>query len=315
MKSKEVIQNLLASADVRVNGDRPWDIKVKNENFYGRVLRRGNLGLGESYMDDWWEVEQMDELFYRLVKFDVASKAKLNWRLLFWAIGQHYLNQQRGRKSFKVGEQHYDAGNDLYQAMLGKRMAYTCGYWPEAKDLDEAQEAKLDLTCRKLGLKKGMRLLDIGCGWGSLVKFAAEKYGVSAVGITISKEQVEYTKKLCQGLPIEIRLQDYRKVNEKFDRIASLGMFEHVGNKNYREYMKVAARNLTDDGLFLLHTIGGDKSVKSGDPWLERYIFPNSMLPSIAQIGKSIEEIFVMEDWHNFGHDYYLTLKAWFKYI
>jgi cyclopropane-fatty-acyl-phospholipid synthase len=197
--------------------------------------------------------------------------------------------------------------------MLDKRMVYTCGYWKDAKTLDEAQEAKLDLTCKKLNLKPGMKVLDIGCGWGSFAKYAAEKYKVKVVGITVSKEQAVLAKALCKGLPIEIRLQDYRDLNEKFDRIVSLGMFEHVGYKNYKTYMKVVHRCLKDDGLFLLHTIGGNKSVKSTDPWIDKYIFPNSMLPSIKQMGDAIEDYFVMEDWHNFSADYDKTLMAWYN--
>jgi len=225
------------------------------------------------------------------------------------------VNLQTPSRAFKVGEQHYDVGNDLYAAMLDKRLVYTCGYWKAAQTLDEAQEAKLDLVCRKLGLKAGQRVLDIGCGWGSFAKFAAEKYGVHVVGVTISKEQIALGQKLCEGLPVELRFQDYRDVNEQFDHIVSLGMFEHVGIKNYRTYMEVAARCLKDDGLLLLHTIGNNTSNTAGDAWISKYIFPNSILPSAAQITKAYEDIFVMEDWHNFGAYYDLTLMAWFQNI
>jgi cyclopropane-fatty-acyl-phospholipid synthase len=211
-----------------------------------------------------------------------------------------------------VGEEHYDMGNELYKAMLDKRLTYTCGYWKNAKNLDEAQEAKLDLVCRKLNLKPGQRILDIGCGWGSFMKFAAEKYGVSCVGVTVSKEQIALGKELCKGLPVEFRLEDYRDVNEQFDHVVSLGMFEHVGYKNYDEFMQVAHRCLKDGGLFLLHTFGNPVSEKAPDPWFHKYIFPNGMAPSIAQIGTAIEGKFIMEDWHNFGFDYSLTLKAWY---
>ena len=212
-----------------------------------------------------------------------------------------------------MGEKHYDIGNDLYRAMLDKRLTYTCGCWKDAKDLNEAQEAKLDLVCKKIGLKGGQRVLDIGSGWGSFIGYAAEKYGASALGVTISKEQKELADALYKNISIKTLLQDYRDINEKFDHIVSLGMFEHVGYKNYRTFMKVAHNALKDDGLFLLHTIGGNQSAMGGDPWLNKYIFPNGMLPSIAQIGKSIEGLFVMEDWHNFGDDYYKTLMAWHK--
>jgi cyclopropane-fatty-acyl-phospholipid synthase len=188
---------------------------------------------------------------------------------------------------------------------------YSCGYWKDATSLDEAQEAKLDLVCSKLGLRPGMRVLDIGCGWGEALKFAAERYGVSGVGITVSQEQAEYARRLCHGLPIEIRVQDYRDVDERFDRSWSIGMFEHVGVKNYRRYFDVVRRCLTDDGLSLLHTIGGEESTNHTDPWIAKYIFPNSMIPSAAQIAQYSEGLFVIEDWHNFGADYEKTLLAW----
>lgn len=195
--------------------------------------------------------------------------------------------------------------------MLDKQMSYSCGYWKDADNLDDAQVAKMDLICRKLHLKPGMKLLDIGCGWGSMVKFAAENYGVEVVGITISREQASYAQDSCNELPVDIRLEDYRSLNEPFDRILSIGMFEHVGYKNYDTFMKICRRSLKDDGIMLLHTIGGNQTTTNGDPWILKYIFPNSMLPSCKQICKAVEERFVMEDWHNFGADYDRTLMAW----
>lgn len=314
MKSifKEKTQKILARADVNINGDRPWDIKVNDERLYRRALLGGSLGLGESYMDGWWDCKRLDEFFTKVIASGLNRRVKGMSDLLLFLFSK-IVNHQTKKRAFEVGEKHYDIGNDLYKVMLDKRMTYTCGYWKEAKNLDEAQEAKLDLTCRKLNLKKGQRILDIGCGWGSFAKFAAEKYGVSVVGITISKEQAELGRELCRGLPIEIRVQDYRDVKEKFDHVVSLGMFEHVGYKNYRKYMEVVYELLKEGGLFLLHTIGSNESGVSGDPWSEKYIFPNGMVPSVKQIGDSIEDLFVMEDWHNFGADYDRTLMAWDK--
>lgn len=312
-KLKATAQKILDLADIKIDGDRPWDIKVKNDKLYSRVLSQGSLGLGEAYMDNWWEAEKLDELFYRVLSADLEKKVSVNLGIILHFLRAKLFNLQKISRAFKIGEVHYDTGNDLYQAMLDKRMTYTCGYWKDASNLNNAQDAKLDLICRKIGLKKGQKVLDIGGGWGSFAKFAAEKYGAEVVAITVSKEQVKLGQELCQGLPVEIRLQDYRDVKEKFDHIVSLGMVEHVGVKNYRTYMKVAAKNLKNDGFFLLHTIGGNKSVKATDRWISKYIFPNSMLPSIKQLGASIENIFVMEDWHNFSADYDKTLMAWFK--
>ncbi|MCG2698472.1 cyclopropane fatty acyl phospholipid synthase [Candidatus Parcubacteria bacterium] len=310
-KLKNISQELLSLASVKINGSSAWDIKVNNENFHKRIFSQGSLGLGESYMDEWWDCERMDEFFYRALRCGLEGKIKRNLPLFFRVLWARIINSQSKSKAFNIGEKHYDIDNDLYKNMLGKRMAYTCGYWKNANNLDEAQESKLDLTCRKIGLKPGMKVLDIGCGWGSFAKYAAEKYKAEVVGITVSKKQVELGRDLCEGLPVEIRLQDYREVNEKFDRIISLGMFEHVGRKNYRKYMKAVCRCLKGDGLFLLHTIGGNKSVSIIDPWMNKYIFPGAMVPSIKQIAKAIEGVFVMEDWHNFSVDYDKTLMAW----
>ncbi len=311
-KYKRLVEQLLDMAGVKINGDRPFDLQVHDDRFYKRAVTEVELGMGESYMDNWWDSERLDELIYRVIHADLQNKIKHNYKVALQLAGFYLINMQSRRRAFIIGEKHYDLGNDLFRLMLDKRMNYSCGYWRDASTLDEAQENKLDLICRKLYLKPGMRVLDIGCGWSAFGKYAAEKYEVKVTGVTVSKEQVALGKELCKGLPVEVRLQDYRDVNEKFDRIVSVGMIEHVGYKNYVEYFKTAAGNLNDDGLFLLHTIGDVRSTKNTDAWTHKYIFPNGMLPSVSQLGKAIEGLFVMEDWHNFGADYDKTLMAWY---
>lgn len=304
------IADLLAGADVRIGGDRPWDIQIHTPRFHARVLGQGSLGLGESYMDGWWDAVSLDGLLFHLLAAHVDDRVHGAGEL-FDALRARLSNLQTPNRSREVGRRHYDLGNDLYAAMLGRRLVYSCGYWRDAGNLDAAQEAKLDLVCRKLRLQPGMKVLDIGCGWGEALKFAADHYGVTGVGVTISREQADYARRLCAGLPIDIREQDYRDLDEPFDAAFSLGMFEHVGVKNYADYFDVVRRCLPADGLFLLHTIGGSRSVDRTDPWIAHYIFPNSMLPSAAQITHAAEGRFVLEDWHNFGADYDLTLQAW----
>ncbi len=309
------VQQIFRECGVVLNGKNPWDIIVHDNRFYARVFGKGSLGFGESYMDAWWDCEQIDECITRLLRTNIRSHIKPNLSLVKNFLWARIVNQQQGSQAFKNAQAHYDIGNDLYTAMLDSRLTYTCGYWKEATTLEQAQEAKLDLVCRKIGLKPGQRVLDIGCGWGSFAKFAAERYGAEVVGITVSEEQLALGKKLCEGLPIELRLEDYREVNEQFDHIVSLGMLEHVGYKNYRTYFEVVKRSLKDDGIFLLHTIGGNKSVQGTDPWIGTYIFPNSQLPSAAQLTKASEGLFVMEDWHNFSAYYDKTLMAWYHNI
>lgn len=304
--------DLLATAGITLNGSEPWDIRIHNPRTIGRFLAEGRLGVGEAYMDGWWDCPALDEMTHRILRADVLGR--VSWKKLLWhELRARLFNLQAKRRAYQIGEAHYDLGNDLFEAMLDKRLVYTCAYWDRARNLDQAQENKLDLVCRKIRLEPGMRVLDIGCGWGSFAQYAAETYGAEVTGITVSREQVDLGQERCKDLPVSIRLQDYRDMEGKFDRVVSLGMFEHVGAKNYRQYMRSVRRVLKPDGLFLLHTIGGNESTYSTDPWIDKYIFPNGMLPSVAQIGAAIEGLFVMEDWHNFGADYDMTLVAWWR--
>ncbi|HSI57666.1 MAG TPA: cyclopropane fatty acyl phospholipid synthase [Ideonella sp.] len=306
----EWMRHLLAMADVQLQGDRPWDLRLLAPGVPERVLAQGTVGLGEAYMDGWWTAERLDLLFERLVRAQLADKVQplaVAWK----AVQARWLNRQTLRRAWQVGRQHYDLDNRFYRAMLDPRMTYTCAYWQGAETLAQAQENKLDLVCRKLGLQPGMQVLDIGCGWGSFMRFAAEHYGVQCVGVTVSAEQVALGRELCQGLPVEFRLQDYRELQGRFDRIVSLGMFEHVGHKNDRLYMEVAHRCLEPEGMFLLHTIGRNEHGHGTDPWIDKYVFPNGELPTIARIGRAVERLFVVEDLHNFGADYDRTLMAW----
>jgi cyclopropane-fatty-acyl-phospholipid synthase len=305
---------LLATADIRVGGGRPWDMRVHHPDTFDRILTRGSLGLGESYVDGWWDCDQLDGFITRILRARLDEQVgRAGW--LWASLKARLTNLQSPLRAWQVGELHYDLGNDLYEAMLDPSMAYSCAYWPAAQTLDQAQEAKLELICQKLQLQPGMTLLDIGCGWGSLMLHAARHHQVQCVGLTISKEQVRLGNAKAQGLPVRFELADYRQFNpeghQRFDRIASVGMFEHVGHKNYRAFFQMARRSLRDDGLFLLHTIGKNRAGAAIDPWIEKYIFPNGTLPSASEIAHDSEEDFVMEDWHNFGEDYDKTLMAW----
>ena len=311
-KSRQIVEDALNYAGITINGDKPYDIQVHNEELYERVVRDGELGVGESYMDGWWDCPALDQFFDRVFRADLQQYFKDNWKATLHLLKAKLVNLQKNQRAYKVGQQHYDVGNDLYRDMLDSRMAYTCGYWGNgACDLDEAQEAKLDLVCRKIELEPGMKVLDLGCGWGCFAKYAAEKYGAEVTGVTVSQEQVDLGNKMCEGLPVNIYLDDYRNATGKYDRVVSIGIMEHVGYKNHRTYMEVADRCLKDDGIALIHTIGGNVSTTASNPWTTTYIFPNSMLPSISQLGAAMEGFFVMEDWHNFGPDYDKTLMVW----
>ena len=308
-----VLRKLLARADVQIDGGRPWDMRVNDARAYRRILTRWSLGAGESYVDGDWDCERLDMMFERLLRADLdrtaPGSAKL--QLLLESLRQRLFNRQTVARAHQVGERHYDAGNDVFEAMLDSRMVYSCAYWAHASNLESAQVHKLDMICRKLELKPGETLLDVGCGWGGLARHAAEHFGVSVTGVTISREQLALAEARCAGLPITLLLQDYRSLQGRFDKIVSVGMFEHVGLKNYATYFDTARRLLTPEGLFLLHTIGVDRRAPHTDPWIERYIFPNGKLPSPQEMARALEGRFVIEDWHNFGPDYDRTLMCW----
>ncbi len=309
---KRRVQSVLERAGIAVGGDRPWDIQVHDERLWRRVALLGNIGFGDAYMDGWWDCAALDQLVERLLGVVTAGERQ-PWpvRLAGSLLAAACNLQSRGR-AFLVGRRHYDIGNDLYQAMLGPELVYSCAYWQGgATTLAEAQRDKLELVCRKLRLAPGMRVLDIGCGWGSFCRHAAVHHGVEAVGLTVSVEQARLARAQLAGLPVEIRLEDYRAATGQFDRIVSIGMFEHVGPRNYATFMDVARRCLKPDGLFLLHTIGGNETNRSALSWYTKHIFPNGHIPSIAQIGRAAEGRFVVEDLHNFGPDYDRTLMAW----
>lgn len=307
-----IAEEMLSQAGITINGNQPQDIRVKNPEFFHRVLQEGSLGLGESYMDGWWECDRLDIFFQRILAAELDTHLPKHFSDIVRIASARIFNYQTRKRAWIVGKEHYDLGNDLFSRMLDPYMQYSCAYWKDAETLEQAQQAKLRMICEKLQLKPGMKLLDIGCGWGGLAQFAAQEYGVSVQGVTISAEQQKMAQDRCAGLDVKILLQDYRDLDEQFDRIVSVGMFEHVGPKNYRTYFEVVAKNLKPDGLFLLHTIGSNQTDRNVDPWINKYIFPNGCLPSVAHIASKSEDLFVLEDWHNFGCDYDRTLMAWY---
>ena len=311
LSSKIILEELFACADIRINGNNPWDIHVRDDRLYACVLKDGNLGLGESYMRGWWDCLRIDEFIRRLLQANLEKKIKGNIRALLYYISSKLLNLQSRARAGMIADRHYDLGNDLFFSFLDSRNQYSCGYFQGTDDLEEAQGKKLDLICRKINLQPSDHVLDIGCGWGGFARFAAEQYGCSVTAVNISGEQISFARDYCKGLPVTFLLGDYRQIQGSFDKVVSIGMFEHVGQKNYRAFMKTVHRCLKRGGIFLLHTIGSNVSVINCDEWINRYIFPNGMLPSISQIGKAAESLFIIEDLHNLCTHYHKTLLSW----
>jgi len=309
---QETIRQLIESTGVTINGPNPWDIQVKDERWYARVWREQSLGLGESYMEGWWECERLDELFHRLLCGGIENNFTTNWRTMVYILPWVVFNLQSKARAHIIAEHHYDLDNDLFLSFLDPYNQYSCGYFEDTKDLNQAQLKKMALIAGKLSLSTADHVLDIGCGWGGLARYMAERFGCSVTAVNISREQLSYAREFCRDLPVTILDCDYRSINGRFNKIVSVGMFEHVGSMNYKTFMKMVHRCLDDHGIFLLHTIGSNQTVYTGgDPWLNKYIFPNGILPSIDQIALATEGLFVMEDWHNLGPHYDKTLMAW----
>jgi len=318
VKSKHLLVKAFEASGIRIDGRNPWDIQVNDARFYDRVLADGSLGLGETYVEGWWDCERIDQAIHKIMEADLESEFADNWRFGMYAltaIKAQLFNPQRQKKTADLAVVHYDLGVELFRSMLGPTMVYSCAYWKDATNLDRAQEDKLDLICRKLEIRGSDCLLDVGCGWGGFLKHVASHFGCRATGVTISANQCKYAEDFCQGLPLRILLSDYRSPRLRhegpFNKIACIGMFEHVGPKNYRTFMKTIESLLTEDGLFLLQTVGRCRPEGATDPWLNKYIFPNGTLPSAAEIATALDGFFVIQDWHSFGPDYDRTLMAW----
>lgn len=307
------IAKKLAEVGIEINGPHDWDPQIKNEGLYNRVIAEKNLGLGEAYMDGWWECKRIDELINRVLRCGVENDMKGSLHYTLLTLPMKLLNLQTISRSHQVAEEHYDTGNDLFFSFLDPLHQYSCGYFKNTDDLETAQINKLELIAKKLELKAGDTLLDIGCGWGGLAKYMAQKYGCKVTAVNISQEQLAFAREDCRGLPVEFLDCDYRNIQGQFDKVVSVGMFEHVGHKNFRVFMETVHRVLKKNGIFLLHTIASNASALNTDMWLNKYIFPNGNLPSAAQIASAAEGLFVVEDLHNFGSQYDKTLMCWYR--
>jgi cyclopropane-fatty-acyl-phospholipid synthase len=314
--AQKLVTDLMARGGIAVNGPNPWDIQVNDGRFFGRVLRGGTLGFGESYVDGDWDVGQIDALFRRLVRSQAAHSAVVVLNRLWLDLKSRFFNLQSRRGSLAIAETHYNLDHRLYEHFLGPWNQYTCCFFYRAKTLEEAEVEKLELVCNKLDLRTGDSVLDLGCGWGGFAKFAAERRGCRVTGISISREQIAYARHYTAGLPVDIVEADYRDLNRlfedhRFDKVVVIGMLEHVGYKNYRRLCGIIHRLLRDGGLFLLHTIGNSDTTTIADPWIEKYIFRHSMAPSIGQLAAATEGLFTIHDWENYGQYYAPTLAAW----
>jgi cyclopropane-fatty-acyl-phospholipid synthase len=315
LPGRALLAKLLDGTDVRIGGDRPWDILVNDDRFYRRALR-GSLGIGEAYMDGDWDCPALGELFHRVLSAGRLHSPLLRTARALKVLQSRLTNLQTRTRSLAVAEEHYDLDHRMYALFLGPWNQYTCCFFDGTDDLERAELIKLEMLCDKLEIASGDQVLDIGCGWGGFARYAASTRGCHVTGITLSGEQLRYATEYTRGLPVTIRKLDYRDLPDSglgpFDKISVIGMIEHVGYKNYRRLMDVVHRMLKPDGLFLLHTIGNSEKTAVVDPWIEKYIFRNSMAPAMSQLAQAAQDFFVIEDWENYGHHYVPTLQAWY---
>lgn len=306
----------LEQADIQVEGSRPWDIKICHPGFFKCIMQQGLLGLGESYMDGWWECERLDIFVYKFLsgQLDEALPTHLHDILKFFSA--KLLSIRSDENNSKRGHNDYEIGDDIFAIMLDSYMQYSCGCWRQATCLNEAQTAKLDMMCEKLQLTPGMRVLDIGCGWGGTAEYMARHYDVYVEGITDSTEQQKIAQARCEGLNVTIMLGDFRDpLDDQFDRIIALGTLQNIGLKSYKTFFEWVASCLRPDGFFLLQSIGSGQLVNHIGPWINKYIFPGGCLPSGEQIIHSTQPYLHIEDWINLGEDYDKTFMAWEKRI
>ena len=310
---KKLIHSLLDKADITINGNDPWDMQIHDQTIYKDIVLKGSLGLGDGYIKQKWDVDKIDVFFEKILKARVSFLPSLTGAL--YEVQDSLSNAQVGKKAFEVGTYHYDLGNELYELMLGESMAYSSARFLDKKNsLTQAQYNKFDQLCKKLELKPGMKILEIGSGWGTFAKFAMSQYGVSVVGLTVSKEQKAYAEKACKGLPAQFILMDYQHIPNKyngiFDRVVSIEMIEAVGSKNLKTYFSTIAKTLKPDGKFGMQVILGSGE---DDIFISKRIFPNGHVPSAKEIINNSFAFLHVQHWDSFGKDYEKTLLHWEK--
>jgi cyclopropane-fatty-acyl-phospholipid synthase len=301
-------------------------LNVSDDSVWYDIITKANLGIAEGYMHGKIDVDPLPLFLSLLNDTSIGTRRKEKFDVLGMVIGAieaptqmmgWLFNLQTKELSSRVTKQHYDAGNDLYEVMLGPSMSYTCAYWKDAENLDQAQEAKFNLIMRKLELQPGMKVADLGMGWGTAAAYMHKHGKVNVTGVSLSEKQVEWAQNNLVKDGLRFIWSDYREHCEDpdivgtYDRIYSIGMFEHIGPKNYEPFFKCIKALLKPDGLAVVHTIGEPDFVAASDQFLEKYIFPGAVIPTLPMATKAFEHHFILEDFQNFGHDYSKTLAAW----
>jgi len=310
-------ERLVGNQTEKEDGSAEVTVRVNNPLFFNRVMGSGNLGMGEAYMAQEFEIEKgnLQDFLTILLRNRLDKKIKMRPFVLARILLLRFMNALRGRG--KNVRRHYDIGDDLFEAYLDSTLTYSCGYVDNpTDDLETLQFNKLERICRKLRLEAGQRLLDIGCGYGGLLIHAARHYDVHGVGVTVSRHQFERGKVLIteKGLSdrIQIELMDFSRISGQYDKVVSVGMLEHVPRAQYSAYFKKIARVLSPQGMGLVHCVGANASKNTHDPFIQKYIFPNSGQPLLSEIAAQLERnALAILDVENFIRHYGYTARCW----
>ena len=299
----------------------PITIKLLDKKLHYKLLINPDLYFGEAYTDGSLKIENADISEFLDIALMNIGRNEFNYL-------SYLMNKLRGsyryltnfnfiKKSKMNVSHHYDISDDLYDLFLDPKRQYSCAYFKnENDDLETAQNNKIQHIIKKLNIKKDQKVLDIGCGWGGLALEIARKTDCEVTGITLSENQLKYATQKAKELnldnQVKFKLIDYRELNEKFDRIVSVGMFEHVGRKFYKKFFKQVERLLKDDGVSLIHTIGSVMPPRDPHPWITKYIFPGGYTPSLSEVTKPVEKAgLVVSDIEVLKLHYSYTLKNW----
>ena len=301
--------------------ENPIILKLLDKNLNYKLLLNPDLYFGEAYTNGSLIIENgtLTEFLEIALRNIGRNDINIYGKTLNKIKGSYrYLtNFNKGLVSKKNVSHHYDISEKLYDLFLDANRQYSCAYFKSENDsLEQAQENKMDHIIKKLNIKPNQKVLDIGSGWGTLAINIAQKTKASVTGITLSENQLEYSnnkaKEMNLGNQVEFKLTDYRELNEKFDRIVSVGMFEHVGRKFYNKYFNTVSKLLNDKGIALIHTIGSSNPPRNPQPWITKYIFPGGYTPSLSQIARPIEDSgLIISDIEILRMHYAHTLRNW----
>ena len=303
---------------------KPLTLKIMDKKLNWKLLINPDLSFPEAYMKGDVKIENGSLLDFLNLTFENLGRSEVNTSgymiKKFLHMWRFFTNYNLPIKSKKNVEHHYDIGEDFYDLFLDpKTRQYSCAYWKSPNEtLEEAQQNKINHIIKKLDLRPNQKVLDIGCGWGSLCFEIAKQSECEVTGVTLSKNQYEYCKKKAKELKVDnqcyFKLLDYRHLEGKFNRVVSVGMLEHVGRKFYKTFFKKINSLMTDDGLSLIHTIASTDPKGPPQPWIQKYIFPGGLVPSGSDLIDAIEKTgLVLSDMESLIHHYDKTLKAWLQ--